>query len=261
MTTDGTNPPQTPAGWYPDTTVPGTQRYWDGTAWTQHTAPLAGATPIASAPTPVQPHPAVSTPQPAEPLAYPAVGSLNAAVPVNAPEKKSKAGLIVGLIVGGIALLVVLAVIAAFATRGDSDPGGAPTNDASASQTPSATPSEDATDAPVDAAAVDVVVGETAWGVDSSDLTWFAVIVPEPNVAMSDFAEVLRSPSVPVEGDRYPRGVLPAARGSYPQLPLRRLHVSTTFGGWGWTRLSVLNPACAKRFGAAGLIPCATATW
>lgn len=28
-----------PAGWYPDTTQPGQQRYWDGTAWTAHTAP------------------------------------------------------------------------------------------------------------------------------------------------------------------------------------------------------------------------------
>jgi hypothetical protein len=25
-----------PAGWYPDPSVPGTQRYWDGTQWTQH---------------------------------------------------------------------------------------------------------------------------------------------------------------------------------------------------------------------------------
>jgi hypothetical protein len=29
---------QMPAGWYPDTQRPGGQRYWDGTAWTEHRA-------------------------------------------------------------------------------------------------------------------------------------------------------------------------------------------------------------------------------
>jgi hypothetical protein len=32
--------PPAPPGWYPDTTRPGTQRYFDGVAWTAHTAPL-----------------------------------------------------------------------------------------------------------------------------------------------------------------------------------------------------------------------------
>lgn len=31
--------PKAPAGWYPDTTEPSQLRYWDGDAWTQHTAP------------------------------------------------------------------------------------------------------------------------------------------------------------------------------------------------------------------------------
>lgn len=49
--------PQAPAGWYPDPTVPGQQRYWDGTGWTEHTAPGPGsARPVggerAPAPTP-----------------------------------------------------------------------------------------------------------------------------------------------------------------------------------------------------------------
>lgn len=34
--------PQPPAGWYPDPTQPGQQRYWDGTQWTEHTAPGTG---------------------------------------------------------------------------------------------------------------------------------------------------------------------------------------------------------------------------
>jgi hypothetical protein len=28
-----------PAGWYPDADNPALQRYWDGTQWTEHTAP------------------------------------------------------------------------------------------------------------------------------------------------------------------------------------------------------------------------------
>lgn len=35
----------TPAGWYPDPEVPGQQRYWDGTAWTEHRAPAIGGAP------------------------------------------------------------------------------------------------------------------------------------------------------------------------------------------------------------------------
>ena len=32
----------TPANWYPDPQNPTLQRYWDGSAWTEHTAPAAG---------------------------------------------------------------------------------------------------------------------------------------------------------------------------------------------------------------------------
>jgi hypothetical protein len=34
---------QVPAGWYPDPKMVGTQRYWDGSRWTEHAAPLAHA--------------------------------------------------------------------------------------------------------------------------------------------------------------------------------------------------------------------------
>jgi uncharacterized protein DUF2510 len=34
-------PPVAPAGWFPDPSGTGTQRYWDGRQWTEHTAPLA----------------------------------------------------------------------------------------------------------------------------------------------------------------------------------------------------------------------------
>lgn len=33
-------PSAPPAGWYPDANAPGIQRYWDGAAWNEHTAPL-----------------------------------------------------------------------------------------------------------------------------------------------------------------------------------------------------------------------------
>ena len=35
------NEPSVPPGWYP--TSDGQQRYWDGTTWTEHMAPLVGA--------------------------------------------------------------------------------------------------------------------------------------------------------------------------------------------------------------------------
>lgn len=34
-----TSPTTAPAGWYPDSTQPGTLRWYDGTAWTEHVTP------------------------------------------------------------------------------------------------------------------------------------------------------------------------------------------------------------------------------
>lgn len=33
------SPPQPPAGWFPDPSGTGTNRYWDGQRWTEHTSP------------------------------------------------------------------------------------------------------------------------------------------------------------------------------------------------------------------------------
>lgn len=45
-------PSQTPAGWYSDPHTPGGQRYWDGSAWTEHVVnaappPMPYAQPVA----------------------------------------------------------------------------------------------------------------------------------------------------------------------------------------------------------------------
>ena len=38
---------ETPPGWYPDNNISGQSRYWDGTQWTDHSAP-AGTMPVAT---------------------------------------------------------------------------------------------------------------------------------------------------------------------------------------------------------------------
>ncbi|QGG94980.1 DUF2510 domain-containing protein [Actinomarinicola tropica] len=47
----------TPAGWYPDPNAEGTQRYWDGAQWTEHTAPLVATTPADAPASPAEPAP------------------------------------------------------------------------------------------------------------------------------------------------------------------------------------------------------------
>jgi len=43
MTTPNDGTPTYAPGWYPDTNAPGTERWYDGTAWTEHSRPLAPA--------------------------------------------------------------------------------------------------------------------------------------------------------------------------------------------------------------------------
>jgi uncharacterized protein (AIM24 family) len=66
----------TPADWYPDHSDPSLLRYWDGTAWTEHTAPAPTPAPVAEAPAapdvvvsdaPPPPDPAASAPLPPPP--------------------------------------------------------------------------------------------------------------------------------------------------------------------------------------------------
>lgn len=44
-----------PANWYPDSTAPGTERYWDGSAWSASTRPFGAPAPGSAAPTPPSP--------------------------------------------------------------------------------------------------------------------------------------------------------------------------------------------------------------
>jgi len=59
----------TPAGWYPDPTVPGQERWWDGAAWTE------AVRPVATPPTPTQPPPPPQAPAPPPPPSGPPPGA------------------------------------------------------------------------------------------------------------------------------------------------------------------------------------------
>jgi hypothetical protein len=99
---------QQPAGWYQDPQGTG-QRYWDGTAWTEHVAPAAAP----AAPQPQQPYPGGGPGAPQQPFGggfAPAGGG------------RSNVGKIVGGIVGAIVVVVgLLAVIGGLFGKGSID--------------------------------------------------------------------------------------------------------------------------------------------
>jgi hypothetical protein len=76
----------TPAGWYPDPGDAGSQRYWDGARWTEHTAPAAPAT---------------------APPTAPAAGPIGTAVPGYAPAP-SAVTISPAVIVGGLGAVLIL---------------------------------------------------------------------------------------------------------------------------------------------------------
>jgi hypothetical protein len=61
-----TQPPQTPAGWYP---ANGVERWWDGNAWSDHTRPLPGAVPSTPPAGMTTPYGAPQTPGVVQPVA------------------------------------------------------------------------------------------------------------------------------------------------------------------------------------------------
>ncbi|MFF7338421.1 DUF2510 domain-containing protein [Streptomyces sp. NPDC008163] len=111
----------TPPGWYPDSSAPGTERWWDGTAWTAHTRAPAAPVP---APAPV-------------------------AVPAPAPQGGGSSRA-VALVVAGAVVVGAVVTGAVLLTRND-DPE-APTAHASRKPAPSSTghPSPDGTPAKQD---------------------------------------------------------------------------------------------------------------
>lgn len=82
----------TPSGWYDDGS--GGQRYWDGSQWTEHFAPVAP-------PSPTAPRPDAEV--------FAAAPSQNPAA--SAPRKKSRVGPYVGLGIGALLILMIGAVV------------------------------------------------------------------------------------------------------------------------------------------------------
>lgn len=132
-----------PAGWYPQ--PDGTQRYWDGSAWTDHIAPgaaqaadavppVVAATPVAPpsvAATPAADAPAVPDSAASAPLAAPPVVDApqtlaappSAAAVQTGPKKRSKLPLILGIVGGVIALFVVgIVLLVLFVFKATSGP-------------------------------------------------------------------------------------------------------------------------------------------
>lgn len=114
-----------PAGWYPDPDNGAQTRYWDGTAWTQHTelAPSSTPPPPTSSPSSFAPPP-------------PGVGAAPAA---SSPAPGARKKWIIG---GGIAagVIIVGSVGAAFGSGGRAESQAPPSNPAVLESTPAPDP-------------------------------------------------------------------------------------------------------------------------
>ncbi|WNO75595.1 DUF2510 domain-containing protein [Streptomyces sp. AM8-1-1] len=117
----------TPAGWYPDPSVPGTERWWDGTAWTAHTR-------------------AVQAQAPAAGFGPPTVPMAQTGGPGGKPK-----GRLVAFAVAGVVLVAAVATAAVLLAPGDDDSG----KDAAPSATAPVSTSADPQDTPSPTASAD----------------------------------------------------------------------------------------------------------
>jgi TM2 domain-containing membrane protein YozV len=105
-----TEQPSPPAGWYPHE---GGQRYWDGHAWTDHTAPAPSAAPMPPHQYGVVPYTSVAPKSPAISLLasffIPGLGSM-----LNGEVGKG-IGILVGYLVSAVLVLVLVGIIGVFA--------------------------------------------------------------------------------------------------------------------------------------------------
>ncbi|WP_432067629.1 DUF2510 domain-containing protein [Streptomyces sp. C10-9-1] len=75
----------TPAGWYPDASAPGQERWWDGATWTGHTRPAGAAPAPPSSPVPHHGPPPVP---PAPPLSPPGTAQGPGAAAPGGPRRR-----------------------------------------------------------------------------------------------------------------------------------------------------------------------------
>ncbi|MCX4821869.1 DUF2510 domain-containing protein [Streptomyces sp. NBC_01142] len=149
----------TPPGWYPDSSVPGTERWWDGTAWTAHTRAVEGQAP---APVPAQAPAPAQAPVPA-PVAAAGFGPPTTPLHQSAmPGGSGGSGgndsgggtrRLVALATAGVVLVAAVAVGAVLLTKNDepAEPESAPgvsepvatTGDSENSPTATPSPTED----------------------------------------------------------------------------------------------------------------------
>lgn len=173
QSTESADPVTSPAGWYPDPHNAAARRYWDGTAWTDHTTHPADVVPSpAAAPAPAGP---VNADRVTSPTVAPA-----AAVPVKKPWYRRLAIVIPVSVVA--ALIVFVVVVGSLnrpaATSADDEKSAAQSENAAEPAADDEEPEEE----PAAAAPVDLELGETAFGVDVQQGTgWYAVQVTNPN--------------------------------------------------------------------------------
>lgn len=201
------NPPGNyPANWYPDTNNPGQERYYDGTIWTESVRPAQPTVTAVAEPAPKKPRNILGIVA----LAVSAVGFIFACIPgalilgwvllpigfilgivalfqKDKPKWQGLTAIIVS-VVGTIVGVVVFISLAAGAVNDAIEDTVA--EDVGSSEV--ADDEEAAEEEPADAAVEELVLGESAFGMDTENgMGWYAVQVTNPNADyVFSFAEI-----------------------------------------------------------------------